>query len=168
MVCIKPLDGCPACALESQLFIALGFPPDSCWIIVQMSLAFNSLAGTPFCSRIWIASWIHCWTLPGGGLDGGPPLGPRPPPPPPPLAPPPLPPPPPAGPLEDRGGAAEDGVVVGGAAPFGVFSDENLGLKPLAALVMSAAAVPSAVLMLVNWVVMAPLLPETALRAASS
>src|SRR5882757_6063982 len=183
MVCIKPLDGCPACALESQLFIALGFPPDSCWIIVQMSLAFNSLAGTPFCSRIWIASWIHCWTLPGGGLDGGPPLGPRPPPPPPPpppLEPPPLepppppwlppppPPPPPDGPLDERGGAAEDGVVVGGAAPLGVFSDENLGLKPLAALLMSAAAVPSAVLMLVNWVVMAPLLPETALRAASS
>src|SRR5712664_4220793 len=109
-------------------------------MIVQISFAFNSLAGTPFCSRIWIASWIHCWTLPGGGLDGGPPLGPRPPPPPPlPPKPPPPPPPPWLPPLDGRGGAADDGVVVGGADPLGVFSDENFGLKPLAALLISAA-----------------------------
>ncbi|HEX5118766.1 MAG TPA: hypothetical protein VFW65_26585 [Pseudonocardiaceae bacterium] len=76
---------------QSQLLIAFGLPPDSCWMIVQMSLAFSSLAGTPLASRTLMASWIHSWTLPGGGLDGGPPLGPRPPP----LKPPPPPPPPP-------------------------------------------------------------------------
>src|SRR6266567_145095 len=135
-------------------------------MIVQMSLAFSSLAGTPFCSRIWIASWIHCCTLPGGGLDGGPPLGPRPPPPPawpPPPTPPPPPPPPPPW--------CDDGEVVGGgggADSTGTFSDENLGLKPLAALPISLAAVPSAVLMVLIWLAIAPLLSDTAELAADS
>src|SRR5689334_21255410 len=90
MVCIRPLDGCPAAALESQLFIACGLPPDSCWMICQMYWASASLTLTPFWRRISIACLIHSWTLPGGGPPaGGPPLEPSPPPPPP------LPPPPP-------------------------------------------------------------------------
>src|ERR1700716_1200266 len=83
MHCMSPLDGCPAAALESQLLMAFGLPPDSCWMIVQILLMSASVTGTPFACRIFMASLIHCWTLPGGGLDGGPPLGPRPPPPPP-------------------------------------------------------------------------------------
>ena len=34
---MRPLDGVPLAALESQVLMACGFPPDSCWMIRQMS-----------------------------------------------------------------------------------------------------------------------------------
>src|SRR5947207_10246812 len=69
---------------QSQLFMAWGLPPDSCWMISQMYWASASLTLMPLARRMSIASLIHSWTLPGGGPPaGGPPLGPRPPPPPP-------------------------------------------------------------------------------------
>src|SRR5688572_20249250 len=102
MHCIRPLDGVPFWALESQRLMACGLPLDSFSMIFQISSMLSSVTGIPLACRILMASLIHSSTLPGGGLpDGGPPLGPMPPtpppppPPPPPDAPPPPPPPPP-------------------------------------------------------------------------
>src|SRR5690606_37899237 len=81
MHCIRPFDGVPLAALESQSLIARGSPPDSCSMIVQIWSMSSSVTGIPFCCRILMPSLIHCSTLPGGGPAGGPPLEPRPPPP---------------------------------------------------------------------------------------
>src|SRR2546423_1337874 len=64
MVCIRPIDGWPAAAFESQLFWALGLPPDSYLMIIAMSAAFILLIGTPCGARIFCASEIHWPTVP--------------------------------------------------------------------------------------------------------
>src|SRR5437879_11940276 len=135
-------------------------------MIVQMSWAFSALAGTPFCSRTWMAWLIQSCTLPGGGLEGGPPLEPMPPaPPPPPPPPPPLwppppppppwctapppPPPPPALLLPLAVGGADGSlalevlVLLLGALPPGAAMVENFGLIPPVTLLMLPASVPS-------------------------
>jgi hypothetical protein len=33
MICISPIDGCPAAALESEWLTAVGLPPDSRWMM---------------------------------------------------------------------------------------------------------------------------------------
>src|SRR3954454_2373132 len=100
---MSPLDGVPLAAFESQLLIACGSPPDSCWMICQMRCASASVTLMPCLRSSSMACLIHSCTLPGGGPPaGGPPLigpekllAPPPPPTPPPLESPPPPPPPP-------------------------------------------------------------------------
>src|SRR3954470_4068833 len=101
MHCIRPLDGVPAAAFESQSLMACGLPPDSFSMIVQISSMLASVTGIPLAWRILMASRIHWSTLPGGGpLDPKPPT--PPPPPPPPTLPPPPPPEPPPPPADDE------------------------------------------------------------------
>src|SRR6266498_5055252 len=78
MHCIRPFDGVPFAAFESQLLIAWGLPPDSCWMICQMRWASASLTLMPCLRSSSIACLIHSCTLPGGGPPaGGPPDEPR-------------------------------------------------------------------------------------------
>src|SRR5437763_7989352 len=76
MHCIRPLDGWPALALESHRLIACGLPPDSCWMIAQMSFSLIFEVSTPFSWRIFIASSIHSLTWPCGAGPPPPPGGP--------------------------------------------------------------------------------------------
>src|SRR4051812_2416220 len=64
MHCIRPFDGWPAAALLSQLFTALGLPPDSNLMMVAMSWAFIFESGMPAFLRIVWASAIHLPTWP--------------------------------------------------------------------------------------------------------
>src|SRR6476469_5301616 len=94
MHCINPFDGVPFAAFESQLLIACGLPPDSCWMICQIRWASASLTLMPCLRSSSMACLIHSCTFPGGAPPaGGPPDEPMPPPPP--LKPPPPRPPPP-------------------------------------------------------------------------
>src|SRR6266496_3007260 len=74
MHCIRPFDGVPFAAFESQLLIAWGLPPDSCWMICQMRWASASLTLMPCLRSSSIACSIHsctfcCW-LPLFAFDG--------------------------------------------------------------------------------------------------
>src|SRR5215217_3999141 len=60
ITCIKPLEGTPFLALTSQLFIALGLPPDS-WFILRRVL-FALLGSWPTRARACITIPRHCST----------------------------------------------------------------------------------------------------------
>jgi len=71
-----PWTGARPLALESHRLIACGLPPDSCWMIAQMSFSLILLVSTPLAWR-FIASSIHSLTWPAARdrRTGRPPLG---------------------------------------------------------------------------------------------